>query len=211
MTKPTLILVGGGGHCRSVIDVIEAEGKWSIGGVLDLLELVGQKVIGHRIIGTDAMIPERVALRDHFLITAGQVKDPALRMRLHALVVEAGGSLATVVSPLARVATGATLGAGTVVCHFAVVNSDAQVGANCIVNTGAFVEHEARIGDHCHIATGAIVNGGCVVGARSFIGSRAVLVQAVSVGTDCVVGAGAVVLKDVAKGATVVGQPAREL
>lgn len=211
MTKPTLILVGGGGHCRSVIDVIEAEGKWSIGGVLDREELVGQVVLGHRIIGTDAMIPELADLGHHFLITAGQVKDPGLRMRLHGLVEKAGGSLATVVSPLARSATGAVLGVGTVVCHFAVVNSDAQVGMNCIVNTGALVEHDARVGDHCHIATGAIVNGGCVVGARSFIGSRAVLVQAARVGENCVVGAGAVVLKDVGNAATVVGQPAREL
>lgn len=194
-----------------MIDVIEAEGKWTIGGVLDREELVGQMVLGHRIIGTDAMIPELAALAHHFLITAGQVKDPGLRMRLHGLVEKAGGSLATVVSPLARSATGAVLGTGTVVCHFAMVNSDAQVGVNCIVNTGALVEHDARIGDHCHISTGAVVNGDCSVGSRSFIGSRAVLLQSVQVGQDCVVGAGTIVLKDVRNGATVVGQPAREL
>ena len=211
MSKPTLILVGGGGHCRSIIDVIEAEGKWTIAGVLDREELIGQVLLGHRIIGADAMIPELVAEGHHFLITAGQVKDAGLRVRLNALVQQAGGMFASVISPLARIASSAVIGAGTVVCHTAVVNSGAQLGANCIVNTGALVEHDAMIGDHCHIATGAIINGGCSVGDRSFIGSRAVLVQAVRVGTDCVVGAGAVVLKDVRNGATVVGQPAHEV
>ncbi|MEO8068082.1 MAG: acetyltransferase [Flavobacteriales bacterium] len=210
MSRPTLILVGGGGHCRSVIDVIEAECKWSIAGVLDREELAGQKVLDHPIIGGDAMIPALADQGHSFLVTAGQVKDAGLRIRLHQAVISAGGSLATVVSPLARVAGGATIGAGTVVCHFALVNNGAHVGAGCIVNTGALVEHDAAIGDHCHIATGAIVNGGCTVGARSFVGSGAVLLQAIRLGADCLVGAGAVVLKDVKDRTTVVGQPARE-
>ncbi len=210
-SKPSLILVGGGGHCRAVIDVIEAEGKWRIEGVLDREEFVGDDVLGHPIIGTDVRIAELVAEGHSMLVTAGQIKDASLRVRLFDLVAKAGGSLATVVSPSARLATGATLGAGTVVGHYAIVNSAAHIGGNCILNTGAVVEHDSVIGDHCHISTGAIINGDCTVGARTFIGSRAILLQSVQVGEDCVVGAGTVVLKDVQNGSTVVGQPAREL
>lgn len=211
MSKPTLILVGGGGHCRSIIDVIELEGKWAIAGIVDRKELVGQEVLGHRITADDTMLEQLARAGHRFLVTAGQVKDAGLRRDLFTRIQEAGGQLATVVSPLARVAPSAQLGAGTVVCHMAVVNSNARVGLNCIVNTGALVEHDARVGNTCHVATGAIVNGGSVVGDRTFIGSRATLVQAVRVGNDCVIGAGAVVLNDVPDGSIMVGQPARSV
>lgn len=211
MSKPTLILVGGGGHCRSVIDVIELEGKWTIAGILDRKEQLGQYVLGHRITGDDTMLAELVSSGHHFLVTAGQVKEAGLRNDLFSRIQAAGGQLATVVSPLARVAPSAQLGTGTVVCHMAVVNSSTMVGHNCILNTGALVEHDARVGNTCHIATGAIVNGGCTVGDRTFIGSRATLLQAVRVGSNCVVGAGSVVLNDVPDGSTMVGQPARRV
>jgi FlaA1/EpsC-like NDP-sugar epimerase len=42
MSKEKIILVGGGGHCRSVIDVIETENRYEIVGILDKPELVGQ-------------------------------------------------------------------------------------------------------------------------------------------------------------------------
>ena len=48
-TKP-LILLGGGGHCKSVIDVAESAG-YTILGILDKPELVGNKVLDYENIG----------------------------------------------------------------------------------------------------------------------------------------------------------------
>ena len=53
-----IILIGGGGHCKSCIDVIEAEGKYDIAGILDMPEFVGEKILGYSIIGTDDDLPE---------------------------------------------------------------------------------------------------------------------------------------------------------
>ena len=53
--KP-LILVGGGGHCKSVIEAAESMGL-AIGGILDLLENVGGRILGYPVIGTDDDIP----------------------------------------------------------------------------------------------------------------------------------------------------------
>lgn len=51
MRKP-LILVGGGGHCKSVIDVAESAG-YEMLGVLDMPEDVGKDVLVYKVIGTD--------------------------------------------------------------------------------------------------------------------------------------------------------------
>lgn len=211
MISSSLILVGGGGHCRSVIDLVRAAGTYHIEGILDREENVGRIVAGCEIIGTDAMIGELARKGCSFLVTAGLVGRSSLRMNLFEAVRAVGGAVATVISPMAYVASDAELGAGCTVGHGAVVNSGARVGENCIVNTGAIIEHDATIGSHCHVATGAIVNGGCHVGASGMIGSRAVLLQGVRVGSECVVGAGAVVLRDVPGGRTVVGVPATSL
>lgn len=209
MTEGDLILIGGGGHCRSALDVIAMEGRWRIAGILDRTERIGDEVLGHRIIGDDDRIPSLAAEGHRFLITAGQVRDADLRMRMAGLVLAAGGELVTVISPTARVALGATLGPGCFVGHMAVVNSGARIGSNVIINTSALVEHDAVIGSHCHVATGTLVNGDCRVGDGSLIGSGAILLQGVRVGQRCVVGAGALVLKDVPDGAIAIGQPAR--
>ena len=42
-----IILIGGGGHCKSVIDVIEQEARFEIAGIIDKPELLGTKILGY--------------------------------------------------------------------------------------------------------------------------------------------------------------------
>lgn len=189
-TKP-LILLGGGGHCKSVIDVAESAG-YTILGILDKPELVGTKVLDYEIIGTDDDIPQYVD-KAEFLITVGQIKSPAIRKKLALLVMRAGGKFATVIASDAYVSKYATIGAGTVVMHKAVVNADACIGEHCIINTMANIEHEVLIGGFCHVSTGVMVNGNCVIGDEVFIGSGSVLYNGISVIDNAIIPAGRVV------------------
>ena len=191
-TKP-LILLGGGGHCKSVIDVAESAG-YTILGILDKPELVGTKVLGYEIIGEDDDIPQ-YADKAAFVITVGQIKSPAIRQKLDGLVQQAGGKLATIVASDAYVSKYATIGVGTVVMHKAFVNAGAKIGRNCIINTMANIEHDCEIGDFCHISTGVMVNGDTNVGKNSFVGSGSVLYNGIEVKEDSIIPAGTVVRK----------------
>ena len=42
--NPNLLLLGGGGHCKSCIEVIEAEANFTIAGILDAADKVGQDI-----------------------------------------------------------------------------------------------------------------------------------------------------------------------
>jgi len=205
MRKP-LILVGGGGHCKSVIDVAESAG-YTILGILDRPEEVGKRVLDYEVIGTD---DEMAKYKDQaeFVVTIGQIKSPALRIKLHQMLDNAGCQLATVISPLAHVSKYATIGEGTVVMHQATVNADAKVGKGCIINTFANIEHDVEIGDYCHISTGTMVNGECKVGERCFIGSQSVLANCISVSDDIIVGAGSFVRKSITEKGIYSGNPA---
>lgn len=189
-TKP-LILLGGGGHCKSVIDIAESAG-YTILGILDKPELVGTMVLDYEIIGTDDDIPLYVD-KAEFLITVGQIKSPAIRKKLALLVMRAGGKLATIVASDAYVSKYATIGEGTMVMHKAFVNARAKIGRNCIINTMANIEHDCEIGDFCHISTGVMVNGDTKVGKNTFVGSGSVLYNGIAIKEDSIIPAGLVV------------------
>lgn len=205
MKKP-LILVGGGGHCKSVIDVAESAG-YSILGILERPEEVGKKVFDFEVIGTDNDMA-KYADQAEFVVTVGQIKSPDLRIKLHKMLADAGCRLATIISPTAHVSKYATIGEGTVVMHQAVVNADSKIGKGCIINTFANIEHDVVVGDYCHISTGAMVNGGCEIGGNCFIGSQSVLANGISVCNGCIVSAGAFVLKPIKGKGVYIGNPA---
>lgn len=195
-----MILVGGGGHCRSVIEVIESTGLYRIEGILDTAEMVGRKVLDYEIIATDAEISRLAAECPNFLIAVGQIKSHETRMRLFGAVKAAGAILPPVMASTAMVSKRARIGEGTIVMHQAMVNAGAEIGPNCIINTRALVEHDAVVGAHCHISTAAVVNGAARIGEGAFIGSGAVLREGVKVGREAVIGCGAAVVRDVAEG-----------
>ncbi len=205
MKKP-LVLVGGGGHCKSVIEVAESAG-YSILGVLDMPEEVGKEILSTKVIGTDDDISAYVE-KAEFVITVGFIMNPVTRIKLYNRIKEAGGKLATVVASTAYVSKYAEIGEGTVVMHHAFVNAGAKVGCNVILNTFTNIEHDAEIGDHCHISTGTMVNGECKVGDRCFIGSQSVLANCISIGNDIIVGAGSFVRKSISVKGIYSGNPA---
>ena len=205
MKKP-LVLVGGGGHCKSVLEAAESAG-YSILGVLDMPEEVGKEILSTNVIGTDDDIPAYVH-KAEFVITVGFIKNPAIRIKLYNKIKEAGGKLATVIASTAHVSKYAEIGEGTVVLHQAFVNADAKVGCNVILNNFVNIEHDAVIGDQCHISTGAMVNGECKVGNNCFIGSQSVLANCITVGDDIVVGAGSFVRKSITEKGIYSGNPA---
>jgi len=193
MSKKEIVLVGGGGHCKSCIDVIESIDLFRIKGILDLESKIGDKILNYPVIGTDSLIPDLIKENVLFLITMGDVGNPEKRIELYFKVINQGGTLPVIISSKAYVSKYARLGSGTIVMHHAMVNVSAAVGKNCIINTKALIEHDVVIGDHCHISTGAIVNGGTEIGSFTFFGSNAVSKQYISVQENTFIKANSIV------------------
>lgn len=206
MINKKLILIGGGGHCKSVIDIAEAL-DYQIHGILDRPSEVGKKVLGYEVIGCDDDI-EKYVDDFVFMITIGHIKDATLRIKLHNLVIEAGGKLATLIASTAYVSRHAVIGEGSIIMHHSMVNADATIGKGSIINTYANVEHDAQIGNFCHISTGAMINGNCVVGSNTFVGSQSVMVNGTEITGGCVIGAGSLVRKNIKIKGVYSGNPA---
>jgi sugar O-acyltransferase (sialic acid O-acetyltransferase NeuD family) len=176
--KPKLILIGGGGHCKACIDVIEQENKFLIAGIVDINTSISE-LLGYPLLGHDDDLTKLKANYDYVLITMGQIKSPAIRVRLFDYAKSLGFKLPAIISPRAYVSKHAKIGGGTIVMHDALINAGAIVGDNCIINTKSLIEHDAVIENNCHISTGAIINGGAIVKQGSFVGSNAVTKESV--------------------------------
>ena len=191
--KADLLLVGGGGHCKAVIDVIEQENKYAIAGIIDRQELLGKKVLGYEIIGCDDDLSDIFQKVKYALVTVGQIRSPDLRIKLFNQLNTIGFETPLILSPRAYVSKHAKVGKGTVIMHDALINANAVIGDNCIINSKALVEHDAIVADHCHISTGAILNGGAIVNQGTFFGSGAVSKQAIAIAENSFIKAGSLV------------------
>lgn len=201
--KEDIILIGGGGHCRSCIDVIETEGRFVIRGIVDANSKLQTPILHYSLLGGEENIEQLSKSCPNFLITIGQIKDWKPRVRLYEYLKSMHLNLPRIISPFAHVSKYATVGEGTIVMHQAMVNSGAALGHNCIVNSKALVEHDVSVEDHCHISTAAVINGGATIRRCSFVGSNAVIREGIEVGDNCVVGAGTAVMQSLASGSLV--------
>jgi sugar O-acyltransferase (sialic acid O-acetyltransferase NeuD family) len=187
--KPNIVLIGGGGHCISVIDVIENNNNYNILGILDS-NSKEKNILGYKVLGGDDLISELVNENTYFLITVGQIKNYSIRKNIAKTLTENNAKLATVISSLAYVSRHAHIEQGTVIMNHAVVNAKSKIGKNCIINTKSNIEHGVSIGEFCHISTCAIINGDSVVGKGSFIGSNATISNGITIKENSIISAG---------------------
>lgn len=205
--KKKLLLLGGGGHCHSVVDSILSLGIYDEIGILDS---AAEPCLGVPVIGTDANISElMIAGWTDAFITVGSVGNTQVRRKLYEMLKDYGLSIPTLIDPTAAVARGTQIKEGTFVGKRAVVNSGASIGACSIINTGSIVEHDCIIGDFSHISPGCTLCGQVTVGHDVHVGAGAVVKQLITIGDHVVIGAGSVVVKNIPPEVKAYGNPCK--
>ncbi len=179
--KEKIVLIGGGGHSHSVIDVIELTNKYEIIGIVDTKENIGKKVLNYEVIACDDDLETILKTCKNAVITVGQIKSNKIRVELFNKLKEIGFSLPVIISPHAYVSKHASIDEGTVVMHHALINANAKIGKNCIINSKALIEHDVIVENHCHISTASVLNGGVVVKENTFFGSNATSKQSIEI------------------------------
>jgi sugar O-acyltransferase (sialic acid O-acetyltransferase NeuD family) len=179
--KEKIVLIGGGGHCRSAIDVIELTNKYEIIGIVDTKENIGKKVLDYKVIACDDELETIFQTCKNAVITVGQIESNQVRVKLFEKLKKIGFNLPMIVSPLAYVSKYASLDEGTIIMHHALINANAKIGKNCIINTKALVEHDCIVENNCHISTASILNGGAIVKENTFFGSNATSKQSIEI------------------------------
>ena len=204
------MIIGGGGHARSVVDTIDSLGAFEIVGLVSPNR--DAKVKAYEVIACDDELcsifesgVQMAALGIGYLGKGGNRQQLVTRLR------QIGFSLPAIIDASAIVSEDALIEEGVFVGKGAIINSGARIRGSVIVNSGAIVEHGTIIEQFSHVAPGAVLCGDVRVGESSLIGARSVLIQGIHVGENVIVGAGSVVLRNLPSGGVWVGNPAREL
>lgn len=185
-----IVLVGFGGHAKSVADCIEREGKYHIVGYTDVKASSDR----YRYLGTDdaleAIFAGGIA---NAVVGIGYMGKGTIRQKLYGNLKDIGFNLPVIIDPSAVVSSTAIIDEGSFIGKGAVVNAEASIGKMAIINTKALVEHECIVEDFAHVAVGAILCGQVNVGEAAFIGANATIIQCRNVNAGAIIPAGEVV------------------
>ena len=197
-----LILIGAGGHAKSVADSINKL-EYELCGFIDSNKRV--HTWDYPFGGTDL---EDIPNYEEYcyFVSIGDVGYRKLwfdRIRNRRL------SIINIIDSSAIISSGVKMGIGNFVGKMAVINADAEIGNNNVINTKALIEHECKVGDHNHLSTNSVINGNVIVGNSVFLGSSSVCNGQLKIGSNAIIGSGSVIIKDVPENVTVVGVPAR--
>lgn len=198
MCKKKIVLLGGGGHCRSVLDTLLRSKEYDEIVIADKDLPTQSEILGCKVIGNDGILPQllKEGYEDAF-ITVGSIKSTALRRKLYSLARDIGFNLANVIDSSAVFSTYCRFGKGIFVGKNAVINADTEIGDCAIINTGAIVEHECKVGDFAHISVGTMLCGNVQIGEDTLVGAGSTVIQGIRIGRNVVIGAGSTVLTDV--------------
>jgi len=188
-----ILLIGDGGHSKSVIDILEQEGQFKIAGIVGFDKSIGSNVLGYQVIGDDSDIASLSKIYKYAIIAVGQIHSPEKRIKIFSFLMKLGFVLPSIISPRSYVSKHAIIGSGSIIMHDAIVNANAVIGDNCIINSKALIEHDSIIHNHCHISTSATINGNVIVGEGSFIGSGAVTNNSIVINKNSFIKAGVLV------------------
>ena len=197
MATTKVLLQGGGGHAKVVLDLLLGEG-------IVVPALVDAKFTGD-MFGVPRMKEyDPTFERDAFVIVA--IGDNAIRKRV---AESTKHTFTNAIHRSAIISSSVTLGLGNMILHGAIVQAQSTIGNHVIINTGAQVDHDCVVEDFAHIAPRVVLCGNVTVGEGTLIGAGATVIPGKKIGKWATIGAGAVVVKDIPDFAVAVGHPAR--
>lgn len=169
-----IIIVGFGGHGKSVADMIKRSGKYEIVGYTD----INDYKCSLPYLGTDEVLEEYYNQGvTNVVIGIGYLGKGNIRETLYNKIKSIGFNLPVIIDPSAVISDDVLIGEGTVIGKCAVINCYAKIGKMCIINTNATIEHECVVDDYSHISVGTVLCGQVKVNTGAFIGANAVVIQ----------------------------------
>jgi sugar O-acyltransferase (sialic acid O-acetyltransferase NeuD family) len=197
--KPLILIYGGGGHAKSVMEMVLQNGVHTIAGIVDDDQhLIGEHILGIPVLGTRDILPRlKIQGVRQAANGVGGILDINVRVKIFEMLEHAGFSFPLIIHPRATIEPSAKIEEGVQVFANAYVGSEAFLHPRCMINTNVVVSHDCKIGPYTHIAPGALLAGHVYVGERTLVGMGVTTTIGVHIGDGVRIGNGAILLADV--------------
>lgn len=205
-----IVLIGAGGHCKVIIDIIKSTNEYEIIGITD--KTAKRNLLDIPIIGDDSVLWDVYKNGiDYAFICIGAIGNLQLRNKIYKNLKEIGFKLPVISHKTSVISKTTFIDEGTCIMPGAIINSGAVIGKNCIINTSSIIEHDCKLGDNCHVSPGAILAGGVKILKDTHIGLGSRVIENIKIGSNVIIGAGATVLNNVEDNIVAVGVPAKAI
>jgi UDP-perosamine 4-acetyltransferase len=205
--KTQVVVIGGGGHARVILDMLEQRAELEVVGFTSREHDDRTTFLsGLPNLGTDAILFELFnrGVRHAFIA----IGDNRRRATCFRSVQSMGFSIVNAISTHAVISPRATLGTGVAVMPGAIINAGAALEDGVIVNSNASIDHDCVIGAFAHIAPSTALAGNVTVGGGALLGVGSRVIPGIRIGRNATVAAGAVVIEDLGADLLAVGVPA---
>ena len=200
----SILVIGAGGHAKSVIDALLSGGEYDKIAVLE--DFGVKEVLGFSVIGK---VDEAKNFLDEYKNAVVAVGDNAYRLKTIDYLKSIGFDLPCIKHKTAYVSGFSSIGEGSVVLGSSIINANAKIGRGVIINSQVTVEHDCFVADGVHLSPNSVLCGGVNVGNSTWIGSGATVIDHINIGENVIIGAGSVVIRNIQDNVTAYGNPAR--
>lgn len=208
-----ILLIGGGGHCKSVLDTILRNYNFDKIGIIDIKDNIGKNILGIPIIGSDEDVEYFYKKKQYkyAFIALGSIGNTNKRKCLFNNVLKYGFDVPNIIDSSAIIGKEVILEQGIFIGKRTIVNSGSIIKKGAIINTGAIVEHDCSVGEFVHISPGTVICGEVTIGNNAHIGANSVIKQGLTIGENSLLGVGSVAVEDILDNRLCYGNPCREV
>lgn len=195
--KKKIILIGGGGHAQSCIEIINQHKEFKLIGFFDKNKNI-KKIFSFNNLYLKNKDINFFKNKINFLILGiGFIKNSKQREKIYQELVDNNFKFENLISKNSTLSKFAKIGKANQIFNNVIVNAGSVIEDNVILNNNCLIDHNCKVGQNTHISTGAILNGDVVIGNNTFIGSGSIINQGIKVGKNCIIGSGSIIKKNI--------------
>lgn len=197
-----ILVIGAGGHAKSVIDALISCGEYEKIAVLE--DFGAEEVLGFKVIGK---VSDASSYLDEYENAVVAVGNNQFRLKTINELKQIGFKLPVIKHKTAYLSCFSIVGEGSVLLANSVINAGAEIGRGVIINSSVTVEHDCEISDGVHLSPNSVLCGAVSVGTGTWIGAGATVIDHINIGQKSIIGAGSVVIRDINNSVTAYGNP----
>lgn len=200
-----IYLLGGGGHCKQVIDILEKNDNFKIIGIFDDFKTKDDNFYGYKII--DKIENVDLYMNNNIKLFCA-IGDNKLRELIYNKFNKY--NFINCISQKSNISKSVIIfGTNNYIGDFTNILSDTTIGSNNIINTNSNIAHDVIIKDNNHICPSSVLGGSVVVGSNNLIGANATINPKTVIGNNSIIGSGSVIIRNIINNVTVVGNPGK--
>lgn len=204
-----IVIIGAGGHAKSVIDTIERAGNFKIIGCIAEDSV---SCLDYDVLGSDSTAQSLFNKGVKYAAMGlGTITDITLKKKLVNYYEMIGFKFPAIIDPSSICSKYTNIEDGVFIAKNCVLNTNVNIKKHSIINTSVSIDHDTIIGEFCHIAPGTVMSGGVVIGDYCHCGTNSTFIQDINVGNNSFIGAGSVVVKNIPSNTFGYGVPYKEV